>query len=286
MSAVLRAQTRVADVGKGGAGLPVVNATEMTQQQHAVEQFRAVRQRHPQFATADRLAPLHAEAAYVAEGADLSASVSGAVRVTGVLDQQQPVLVGHAAEALHVGHVPPDLHDADGPGAPRDLALHVVRVEAERSRINLGEHRRGAGMQDRRDRRVPRVGGHNHLRARADTGRDVRAVQRARAVAAGQGPLRADERGKLLLELTDHPAAGHGQDALVHQLHHGLLLYLGDLPPTDPNGLGHERSAPFAGQFLVRHRTLSCAASDFDGSDLPGQFIMPLRKGNAREEKI
>ena len=91
----------------------------------------------------------------------------------------------------------------------RDLGLDVVRVEVERL-VDLGEDRRRAGIDDRRDRGHIGEARDDDLVAGADPEAEQRDPQGGRATAVqGEAVPHAREPGDLLLDVVDlRPKAG------------------------------------------------------------------------------
>ncbi len=69
------------------------------------------------------LAGIEAEAAHVAEAADATALVLGAVRLAGILDHDQAVAARDLEDRIHVGRLAVQVHRDDGLGARGDRRL-------------------------------------------------------------------------------------------------------------------------------------------------------------------
>ena len=79
-----------------------------------------------------------------AVGADAGSPILRAERLTGVLDQGQPVPLAELAQRLELARVAEDVDRDDRAGPRRDRGFHRGRVEIERVRIDIGEDGRRA----------------------------------------------------------------------------------------------------------------------------------------------
>ena len=136
---------------------------------------------HPAFARGEVLRRVEAEAREIRDRADLAGVGLRLDGVRRVLDQREVVQVGERTEAPHVGRVAAQVHDDDPASAGRDGGLDGVGVEIARNRIHVGEHRRGARVDDRVGGRAEGQRRRDDLVARADARRQQREVQRRRA---------------------------------------------------------------------------------------------------------
>jgi hypothetical protein len=83
------------------------------------------------------------------------------------LDEEKPVLVGDGLQLVEAGRVAHHVDGHDGPGARRDPGPHVGGVEVE-GPVHLGQHRHGAGVDDRRQAGDEGVTRYDDLVARPD----------------------------------------------------------------------------------------------------------------------
>jgi hypothetical protein len=124
----------------------------------------------------------------------------GAVRLARVLDDRQAVLGGDLGKRRHVGRLAEEMHRDDRARARGDLPLDAGRVDGVVDRVDVGEARRGAGVENAVCRSDKAEGRRDHLVAGADAVRQQRHVQRRRAGADGHGIACANPRRKALLE--------------------------------------------------------------------------------------
>ena len=165
---------------------------------------RSREQDHPGVAHRGQvLAGEERERGRVAERPDRPAVAAGAVRLGGILDQGQPVPIGDLAQRGQVGRLAAEVHGDDRPGPLGHGRVHRGGVEVERGRVDVGEHRAGAGAGDRLGRRVERVGGADDLVPRADQEALERQDQCVGAVGDGDGLPGTHRVGHLLLERLD-----------------------------------------------------------------------------------
>ena len=99
--------------------------------------------------------------------------------------------------------------------------LELRRIHGERARLDVDEHRRRAGVADRRHRRHEGERNGDHFVAGADAGRQQRQMERAGAGVDGDGVLGAAVGGEIALEggdiLAEHElrAVQHAEDRAV-----------------------------------------------------------------------
>ena len=122
------------------------------------------------------------------------------------------------------------------------------RVHREGAGIDVDEHRRRAGVADRRHGRDEGERHGDHLVARADAGGEQRQVQRAGAGVDADAVRRAAVGGELLLEGRDLAAEGELAATRARAAIAGVDLGL-DARGTAPSGrrTGSRRSSPGAG---------------------------------------
>jgi hypothetical protein len=146
---------------------------------------------------------VQAEAGHVAESSGLLTLVGRPVSLSGVLDYKEAVLPGYGVNLVHVGHQAMEVGHQNGPGPRADLLLDLGRVQIERDRVDVDEHRYGHLVQGRQSAGHEAEGGHDNLVARTDAQRGQSQGQSGRAVAHGEAILGPDEPGPLLLQ-TSH----------------------------------------------------------------------------------
>ena len=90
----------------------------------------------------------------------------------------------------------------------RDLRGDVLGIDVQRHRVDVGEHRSRAAPGDRLGGRVERERRADHLVARPDLHRVEHEHERVGAVRDADRLLRAEVRGRLLLERVEVRARG------------------------------------------------------------------------------
>ena len=83
----------------------------------------------PPFTGSDNLRLIEAEHANVADGAQPTASVAAADRLTGVLDDDEAVLPGSGHDRAHVARDPGHMHRQHGPGPRCAPAADLRRIQ-------------------------------------------------------------------------------------------------------------------------------------------------------------
>ena len=176
----------------------------------------------------------------IAVGADSGAVDAGAQRLAGVLNDRHAGRRGDLVDPPDLARVAEDVHRKDRPRARCDRGLDGRRIEVQRLRVDVGEHRGGV-LEQRRvggcDEREPR--GH-HLVAGADVQPRQAGVQPGRAAGAGDGEPAACGRGERLLEPGQHRA--QRQRARAQHLQHQLLLPRVDRRAGERDGARHDHS--------------------------------------------
>ena len=158
-------------------------------------------------AAGQALRRIEREAGEVADRADLAAAHGRLDGVGGVLDDRDLATLDRRLDGVHVARPAGEVHRHHRPRARRDRRLDVRRVDVQRLGVDVGEPRRGAGVEDRVHRCRPGERARDHLVARADPGDPERQVQRVGARGRGDGVRRAGVLREALLELGD-PRAG------------------------------------------------------------------------------
>ena len=122
-------------------------------------------------------------------GADLDAFVKGADRVRGVLDDHQAVLPRRRAQRVEVRRLSGVVDRHDRARSRSDPAGGVLRIEAERLGVHVGEDRPPAGQLHHVRRRRPRQRRNDHLLAGFQVQERDGQVQSARGRVDGDGVL-------------------------------------------------------------------------------------------------
>ena len=135
-------------------------AAHAVQRQHpdALGPVGAVGRDHAALAGGDVLHGVEAEGGEIGGRADAPRSGGRAERVRGVVDDRQAVARGDAAEADQRRRTSGEVHRQERRGARRHRGLGRGRIEVQRGEVDVGQHRRAAGVDDRVDRRAERVG--------------------------------------------------------------------------------------------------------------------------------
>ncbi len=124
------------------------------------------------------LGHVEAVAAEIAETARARAVVLGFDRVRAILDDDEVVAARDRHDRIHCACAPREMHRQDRTRAFADRRLDRGGVDRVRQRIDVGEHRGQARMDDRVDARAERQRRGDHFAARLEPGRDHRDMQR------------------------------------------------------------------------------------------------------------
>ena len=193
---------------------------------------------------------VEAEGARGADRADRPSRGRSQMRLAAVLDEREAVPRREALEGRHIGRLPVQVHGENRAGARPDRPGHLLGIEREPRRIDVGEHRPGADHHHGKGRVRRRQRRRDDLVAGPDPERSQDEGDRVGAGSDADGAGRAARRGELRFERfqlrAEHePAAG--DDALD-----GLAQF--------PRGIafGHEREERNA-----RHHRVLCAASTY-----------------------
>ena len=240
-----RGVVAVPRVGEASPGV-VAQAVEGV----ALDRLRERRARgghHPALAGGHVLGDVEAERSHVPDDPDAPAPVLRSDRVGRVLDHHQVVSSRDVHDRVHVARTPVEMHRDDGPRAGRDGGLDALGIDEAGAAVAVGEHRYGSRMDDRvRGCHEGHRGG-DHLRARADPGRDQAEVERGGAGADRDRVLGAGMGAKELLEAGDlgpgsEPPRAQGVDDL------GDLGLSDQGSPEDEEPLSHLTAFhPFSG---------------------------------------
>ena len=195
---VVEAQARMHQPGA------VVRAPLVDQALQMPGKVAVVGQDDPAFGRCHLLVGVEREDRRVPERAIRPSVVVATDRLAGVLDDGQPVTVGDVNQRRQLGRVAEDVDDLDGLGARRDRGLDRGRVHIERLGIDLDEHRRRAGEQNRVGRRHKRERWHDDLVPRTQAQRVETRVQAGGAAGAGHGVGDSRAFGPVMLEPGQH----------------------------------------------------------------------------------
>ena len=146
------------------------------------------------------LGEVEAEAAEVPDGSGAAAPVFSAVRLGGVLDDDQVMPRGDLHDRVHIGHLAVQVHGQDGSGARGDPRLDLADVHQIGARIDIDEDRRRADHDDRFGSGEEGVRNRDDLIARTDPGRPQGQMQRVRPVGDGDAVSDVAVRGELVFE--------------------------------------------------------------------------------------
>ena len=185
----------------GARSGPLTTPCSRSRRRRSAQRRRRRADDHPALAGRRVLDGVEAEDHQVARGADLDAFVERADGVRGVLDDDQAVLPRQRAQRVEVRRLPGvvDRHDRARPRS--DPAGDVLRVEAERPGVHVGEHRPRAGQLDHVRRRRPRQRGNDHLIAGFQVQHRDGQVQSAGGGIDGDGLRRVQPLAEQRLEL-------------------------------------------------------------------------------------
>ena len=112
------------------------------------------------------LAGLEAEAAGVAPGAEATAAPLAEMRLAGVLDHRQLVLLRHGEDGVQVGGGAAQVHGNDRRGAVGNRGLDLARVNLDRLGVAVHEDGQRVVQQDDVHRGDEGVGGNDDFVAR------------------------------------------------------------------------------------------------------------------------
>ena len=149
--------------------------------------FRHVRDEHAALAEAGAVLHLvEAEAAEMADRAELASLVFAAKAMRRILHHHDVVLLRQLHDRIHLHRIAADVHGDDNLRLRRDLARHVGGIHVDRTWIDIRKHELRADGKRIGHRRDERVGGHDHLVAGADARIAIAHLQRGRAVGEEQ----------------------------------------------------------------------------------------------------
>ena len=163
---------------------------------------------------AERLGRKEARRRRRRERAELAALVGRAERLRGVVEHEQAFRLGDRQQRIVVGRQAEQIDRDHRLGLEavtlggRDRALDARRIEIERVRIDIGEHRRRAEQHDHFGGGAEREGRTDHRVARADALRHQHQHQRVGAAGAADGIARAAKRRESRSRTPRPPAPG------------------------------------------------------------------------------
>ena len=160
-------------------------ATDAVQQSGSLRQRFVVGEDDAPLARGQRLALLEREGAKGADGADSPASPSASLSMSGVLDQEEPVLAGKRQEAVEVDREAAVVNADDGTGAGRDRGGDGLRIDRQCFGVNIGEDWDSADFGDGRGAGDEGEGRDDDLIANADVKRAKDELERDRAIGDG-----------------------------------------------------------------------------------------------------
>ena len=208
-----------------------------------VASCRIARHDHPAFARGDRLVGVEAEDRGVGtERADEPAFARRGKRMRSVFHHFQAVTPSDAEDGRHVGGQTAVVHGNDRLRLRRHGALDLVRIDAERRRVDVDQLHVGTEIANHLGGGGESVRGRDHLVARADAERFEREMQASGGRVDGQRLQRrvAEEGGEVVFEALGlraggEPARAQGVD------HLGDLFFadLGQRKGQERQGVGH-----------------------------------------------
>ena len=169
---------------------------------------------------------------------DAPSAEGRADRVGGVFHHQEVRALGQLHEAIERRRVPGVIDGREHARPRRHGGRRLLRIEAERPLVDVGEHRPPPERQDGVGRGAEGERRGHHLAPRRHPRRRVGAVERRRAVRDHHGVGRAAGRGELGLERLGLGSGGEeigSQDAN----HRGDVVVLDELPAVWKERLGH-----------------------------------------------
>ena len=149
-------------------------------------------------------------------------SIRCPVRLGAVFDHADLPFSRDAQDRFEIGGLAVEMNRDDGAGSRRDGRFQLRRIERERARVNVHQHRRRAAQLDGRDRGDGRVRHGDDLVARPHAAGAQRQVKRLSAAAHADAKAHADIVRELALEgggfLAQDVAAlfEHARDGLVN----------------------------------------------------------------------
>ena len=161
---------------------------------------------HPALARRDLLVRVEREHGRRPVRADALALVTRAECLAGVVDERDPPRVAQGAKLVELTGVAVDVDRDDRARAVGERSLDRRRSEVQRSRVDVGEHRRRPFVDRAVGRRDEGVRRRDDLVAGSDSGCDAEQVEPRRAARNGGGVRGADRLGERLLETVDRRA--------------------------------------------------------------------------------
>ena len=224
------AQAQVA----GELEVPVVplpgTAAAVDERDHPLEYLGAPTDDGPALAGGHVLRRLEGEGAGVPRRAGVLAAPGRAVRLGGVLEDDEVVLARQLAQAVEVGHAPADVHRDERPRPAGEGGFRRRHVHRARAGLDVHDHRDGIGRQHGPDRGHERPGGDDHLVALADVEGGEGYLERGRPVRQGRRPGACEGR-PLALESPYLGSLRRPPVARVQHAQHGGTLRFVELRP-------------------------------------------------------
>ena len=146
---------------------------------------------------------IEAERGRVTQAAGARATVGGAVRLGGVLEQQQAVTLCECSQGFDRAYLPVQVDRQDGGRRGTDRRLRRLEVDEAAATLHVDVHRCRSGMLYGTCTRYERVRGDDHLVATSDACRLQHDGQRRGAGGDAHAVAHPAIRGKLGLELLD-----------------------------------------------------------------------------------
>src|SRR5262245_178307 len=201
-----------------------------------------MRRDHPTLAGRQLLVRIEAERARGPVRADRRALVLRPERLTGVVDQPEPVPLRDRAQLVELARVAEHVDDDDPLCALRDRRLDRIRIEVQRPRVDIREDWDTSLDDEAVRRRDERDRGRDHLVARLHARDVAEQVQPGGAARHRSRIGRADALGDQLLEAIDRRT--EREPARAQDLQDELLLALIDERARERNAsLGSHASA-------------------------------------------
>ncbi len=144
--------------------------------------------------------------------------------LTGILNDDQPVLLGDGHNRVHITGIAEEMHGEDGLGARRDCRFDATRVNIIAPLVDVDKYRSSAGKDRRIGRGDEGKGGGDDLITRTDAVGQDSGVQCRGTRGRGHGVLDATDGSKSLLEGLDSLALGKLSG--IDHLQNGLFFFL------------------------------------------------------------
>ncbi len=226
---------------------------EVAQKAQALGQIGSSGDHHPAVAGCPEvLGRVEAEASRVAQCPAAAPEDTGAVSLTGVLDDGELRLRRDRQHGIDVAWLPVEMHRDDRLCARRDRAFDLSRIEAEGALLDVHEHGPGAAGRHRQRGGDVRVRRNNHFIVLTNAEGDEREPQGIEAGADAHGVRASDARCELLLELRhllaeNEARAIHDPGKRRLQFEGQLLMLAAKVDEGNRQRGGHGLSCPAIG---------------------------------------